>query len=138
MSRDYGGYFYTTKNGVRVFVPDNKEDSLKLAKELNKNASRSKTGRLSRENMRIAQEAKERFGYLQLRFSEPWMYEVLCEAFDENLTPEEKGSPLVCDEYGDRIYVAINFGFNNYMFIGAYPIGSLDYNNVTNIADEEY
>ena len=46
MSKDYGGYFFTTKTGVRVFVPTTKEESKSLAHDLNKNARRSKTGKL--------------------------------------------------------------------------------------------
>ncbi len=134
MSKDYGGYFFTTKTGVRVFVPTTKEESKSLAHDLNKNARRSKTGTLSRENLRIAREAYKRFKHLEIRFREPRIFEWLCEELDNNLTAEEKGSPLVCDEIGDNIYVAINFGHNEYAFIGEFPIGSLDFDSY----DEQY
>lgn len=126
MPKDYGGYFYTTKSGIKVFVPTTKQESIELAKELDKNAKASKTGRLSAENLKIANNAKERFKDIIVEIKPPKWYYHICEELDNNLTPEEKGSPLVCRPILDYTYVAINFGHYNYVFIGVLPNVSLD------------
>ena len=56
---------------------------------------------------RIPVSIRERFKDIIVEIKPPQWYYHICEELDNNLTPEEKGSPLVCRPILDKTYVVI-------------------------------